>query len=269
MKTALDAKQDTLTFDSAPTAGSANPVTSGGVKTALDGKVSKSGDTMTGQLQMNRAANGIAVVTKLTSSGRSSLPSSNEDIYSSVIIDKDMNWIGLISHTLQTSGRVLFTIGAVNKPTDSTIFNTLALGIDQNGNLSISVSSPAAWRNALGASNGVWPTSVGGTGGTDSGVQTLSGSAFTGTLSYQTIGKFGMVSGQINLASNLTANYIDLQTLPAGSRPSTVISGLCGGQDGWGVIYIYTSGVIRFYKAQNTSWSSGWDIYFSFSYFVA
>ena len=34
----LDGKQDTLTFDSAPTAGSANPVTSGGVKTALDGK---------------------------------------------------------------------------------------------------------------------------------------------------------------------------------------------------------------------------------------
>ena len=36
MKTALDAKQNTLTFDSTPTASSTNPVTSGGVKTALD-----------------------------------------------------------------------------------------------------------------------------------------------------------------------------------------------------------------------------------------
>ena len=35
IKTALDGKQDTLTFDAAPTAGSANPVTSGGVKTAI------------------------------------------------------------------------------------------------------------------------------------------------------------------------------------------------------------------------------------------
>lgn len=34
----LDAKEDTLTFDEAPTAGSNNPVKSGGIKTALDAK---------------------------------------------------------------------------------------------------------------------------------------------------------------------------------------------------------------------------------------
>lgn len=38
IKTALDTKQGTLTFDTAPTANSANPVTSGGIKTALDAK---------------------------------------------------------------------------------------------------------------------------------------------------------------------------------------------------------------------------------------
>lgn len=37
----LSGKQDTLTFDNTPTSGSTNPVTSGGVYTALDGKVSK------------------------------------------------------------------------------------------------------------------------------------------------------------------------------------------------------------------------------------
>lgn len=36
IKTALRGKQDALTFDAAPTANSANPVTSGGVKAALD-----------------------------------------------------------------------------------------------------------------------------------------------------------------------------------------------------------------------------------------
>ncbi len=35
-------KQDKLTFDSTPTASSANPVTSGGIKTALDGKANTS-----------------------------------------------------------------------------------------------------------------------------------------------------------------------------------------------------------------------------------
>ena len=38
IKTALDGKQDILEFDDAPTEGSTNPVTSGGVKTALDAK---------------------------------------------------------------------------------------------------------------------------------------------------------------------------------------------------------------------------------------
>lgn len=38
LKTASDAKQGTLTFDSAPASGSTNPVTSGGVYTALTGK---------------------------------------------------------------------------------------------------------------------------------------------------------------------------------------------------------------------------------------
>lgn len=36
VKTALDAKQDALTFDTTPTANSTNPVTSGGVKAAID-----------------------------------------------------------------------------------------------------------------------------------------------------------------------------------------------------------------------------------------
>ena len=37
-KAAWNAKQNALSFDTAPTAGSTNPVTSGGVKTALDAK---------------------------------------------------------------------------------------------------------------------------------------------------------------------------------------------------------------------------------------
>lgn len=72
----LDQKQDNLTFDSTPTANSTNPVTSGGVKTALDLKADKSttytktevdsalslkadkSDTYTKQ-EVNEAASGI------------------------------------------------------------------------------------------------------------------------------------------------------------------------------------------------------------------
>ena len=43
-------KQDKLTFDTTPIADSTNPVTSGGVKTALDGKLDKTGGTATGAI---------------------------------------------------------------------------------------------------------------------------------------------------------------------------------------------------------------------------
>lgn len=54
IKAKLAEKQNTLTFDSTPTSGSTNPVTSGGVYTALGGKVSKAGDTMTGDLVITK-----------------------------------------------------------------------------------------------------------------------------------------------------------------------------------------------------------------------
>ena len=47
---ALEGKQNALTFDNAPTDGSTNPVTSDGIHDALAGKVNKAGDTMTGVL---------------------------------------------------------------------------------------------------------------------------------------------------------------------------------------------------------------------------
>lgn len=54
---ALSYKQDTLTWDNTPTQNSTNPVTSGGIYSAIaaidaSGKVSKSGDTMTGSLTL-------------------------------------------------------------------------------------------------------------------------------------------------------------------------------------------------------------------------
>ena len=47
VKTALDAKQNTLTFDSTPTTNSTNPVTSGGIKTALESKAAKTNTDVT------------------------------------------------------------------------------------------------------------------------------------------------------------------------------------------------------------------------------
>ena len=57
LNTALSGKQSTLTFDSAPTSASTNPVTSGGVYTALENKMDKSNPTGTGSFSLNRREN--------------------------------------------------------------------------------------------------------------------------------------------------------------------------------------------------------------------
>lgn len=46
----INTKQNKLTFDSSPTDSSSNPVTSGGIKTALDAKLDKTGGTVTGSI---------------------------------------------------------------------------------------------------------------------------------------------------------------------------------------------------------------------------
>lgn len=56
IKNKLAGKQDKLTFDSTPTASSTNPVTSGGVKTALNSKANTASPTFTGTPKAPTAA---------------------------------------------------------------------------------------------------------------------------------------------------------------------------------------------------------------------
>lgn len=71
----LASKQDTLTFDTTPTSGSSNPVTSGGIYTALGDYLTKSNPTGTGSLSLNRKADttigdySVAVGYNTTASG--------------------------------------------------------------------------------------------------------------------------------------------------------------------------------------------------------
>ena len=67
VKAALDAKQNTLTFDNTPTAGSTNPVTSGGIKTYVDGSYTIAGKK-----------NGTTLGDRATAEGQSTTASGND-----------------------------------------------------------------------------------------------------------------------------------------------------------------------------------------------
>lgn len=56
LSTEVEGKQDALTFDNTPTTNSSNPVTSGGIKTALDTKLNKNNPSATGAIQLGTGA---------------------------------------------------------------------------------------------------------------------------------------------------------------------------------------------------------------------
>lgn len=63
------------------------------------------------------------------------------------------------------SGGVVTVIGVQNKKTDGTaVANYLTMTQKKDGSRSYSVTDNTAFRNALGASSGTWPQSIGGTG---------------------------------------------------------------------------------------------------------
>ena len=57
LQNSINTKQDKLTFDTTPTAGSTNPVTSDGVKKALDNKLNKTGEGSSGTWGINITGN--------------------------------------------------------------------------------------------------------------------------------------------------------------------------------------------------------------------
>lgn len=80
IKTALDGKQNTLTFDPSPTSGSTNPVTSGGVKTALDGK-SDTNHTHSGFADTSLSNLSASAITNVKASGNRIATIGGVDIY--------------------------------------------------------------------------------------------------------------------------------------------------------------------------------------------
>lgn len=109
---------------------------------------------------------------------------------------------------------------------DST-WNGKLIGVPYGGT---GANNSADARTNLGAVSGIWPLSVGGTGGTDSGWQSLTNSSvFTGTIYYRKVGAFLMLMcAGIKLAAKL-AGYgnVTLGTLPTGYHPSKDIMPAC------------------------------------------
>lgn len=174
----ITASKKNVKLDSAPTANSDNPVKSGGVKTALDGKVSKSGDTMTGNLTNTKG---------FYSDARFQVNDGNMDITAQTlssavshdafaVSEANDRPISIFRVTQKTDSEIQTQIGARREIGNNTVFNTVLLGIASDGTQTVSVGNRQAWRRALSCEMITADLgTITGTGGTVTVTKTVAG----------------------------------------------------------------------------------------------
>jgi len=176
------------------------------------GAVPLAGGTMTGNLLVDNYR-----VKTLSSSIERGNPGSG-DIYGGgtgfEVCDKDGKQIGYIQPVQYSNGRETMQMGVSSYGGSSTNYNSIEVGFDANGNMIYGVSSASAFRNALGASSGIWPVSLGGTGAT-----TAAGAlANLGVLDLVIAEKYNETksaySGGVSFTHNAPSGYKLLVTAP-------------------------------------------------------
>lgn len=134
-------------------------------ETDLIGKVNKAGDTMTGIL-----TNTANFRKSNTTVGAGDTLPSNVTYGGFYVTDKNLYSVGWIEAVAKTDGSTFTRISARTKNGSTNISNNLDIGANKDGTLVVNVTSPQAWRKALGigTSAGAFPIPIdqGGTGAT-------------------------------------------------------------------------------------------------------
>ena len=114
----------------------------------INGKVSKSGDTMSGTLRIQSSILDIDTV-----------PSNDQYPSVEVLADKNNKAYGGLYGTHLRNDKLGINIGCNRTVNGTTIYNWLGLLIDPSGNPAITTAYPSAWRDALGVApytRGTW-----------------------------------------------------------------------------------------------------------------
>lgn len=218
-------------------------------------RVAKAGDTMTGNLYLKKSSNPniFLVNTSIDNSAETSTAAQYETIGHR---DKNDQYVAYWQTGFLTDGTVETALRARRKVNGNNYDNGVSFKVAADGTRTISFSSVAAWRNALGLGNtaGVLPIANGGTGmsGTATATATISeiataGANFTITsASYRSWGKMAMVNVNLKCTTAVTTTgETTVFTLVSGKRPAQAYNTV----DNTGNrIYIATAGGCSIYR---------------------
>lgn len=87
--------------------------------------------------------------------------------------DKNDRYLAWMTGSENTAGLVTASLSARRYNNSANVDNSLSLKVAADGTRSVAVSDKKIWRNAIGASSGIWPVAVGGTGNANGTVEKL------------------------------------------------------------------------------------------------
>lgn len=219
----------------------------GNVETLDDSKVSKSGDTMTGTLDI-----------KSTSIDSSVTPSASQFLTMLRGIDKNGVTVSNIRMTFTASGNEYLQFLAHRVVSGVDKYNNFSIGLDSSGNPIFYTEHPTEFRNALGIDDTGWLT-----------IGKPTGATYTGTAKYRRIGK--LVYIELDSIANLTEG-VNIGYLQSGCRPSNnIFFPLVAGYNQYrqqGLIRIYTGGAVQLHFQTSDAPIAQTQFYGTYSFMV-
>lgn len=183
------------------------------IDTELGKKVAKAGDTMTGLLNINRANPGV--IGKVTDKASSDTVATTTNSIGFRLNDKNGNLVAYYTDRYENTGENGALFGGYRMVNGTNTGNIIRLLLDAAGNKLVYVTSPAAWRKALGLGNasGAFPITAaqGGTGATSAAGHAVFAGPNSSTAAAPSFR--ALVAADI---PNLDASKITAGTLPIG-----------------------------------------------------
>ena len=201
-----------------------------GTPNQADGKVSRSGDIMTGNLTLaNSQITQINQDFNLTSH-----PSSNQGKLFAILRDVSSRYYARFRGVYRTSGEAGMDLGAIREVNGTTYYNGVTFYLGDDGSPRIYLDFPAEWRKVLGlGTNGAFPITIaqGGTGQTGlittdtiSEIVTAASGFTIIEAYYAQFGKVATVYVLIKSDNDIsTNNWTTWATIVSGKRPGTNI----------------------------------------------
>ena len=192
------------------------------------------------------------------------------------LVDKNGLDLVYIRADKQTDGRTGLDLRAWNSDTDgnNVVSGGIHILINRSGTVTYAVANSNNFRDAIGASSGIFPRSVGGTGmsARTTGTVTRSGVTTAGTFAAYSNGVVCTVTGHALVLKTALASgsNVNIGTLPTGYRPPTNMYGTIhaesSARNNKGFIRITSDGIVRFSNYSDISWATNYTIAFTITW---